>query len=44
MVMNGVLDLKSENFLFGNNVHHVLIIGGIAFLIYLELKEQKKGK
>ena len=41
--MEGVLDYKSPNFLGGNNVHHVIIIGLLGYLVYLEVKEKKKG-
>lgn len=36
--MTGVLDIKSPNFLFGNNVHNVIIIGlclGIGYKVGL---------
>lgn len=28
--MNGVLDIKSPNWLFGNNVHNTLILLGVV--------------
>lgn len=31
---NGLLDLKSPNFLGGNNVHNLIIIGLAAFIAY----------
>ncbi len=29
-----MLDLQSPNFLGGNNVHHLIIIGMLAYVIY----------
>jgi hypothetical protein len=37
--MQGILDVKSPNFLGGNNVHHVVIIG---LLLYVTYKVSKK--
>ena len=37
--MNGFLDFKSPNFLGGNNVHHVVIIGLLAYLTYKAVKK-----
>jgi len=31
---SGILDIKSPNFLGGNNVHNLLIIGMLAFVVY----------
>jgi hypothetical protein len=36
--MNGLLDLKSPNFLGGNNVHNLVTIGLLAFLVYKQVK------
>jgi hypothetical protein len=30
--MEGVLDIKSPNFLFGNNVHNLVIIGLLGLI------------
>jgi hypothetical protein len=38
--MEGVLNLKSENFLGGNNVHHLIIIGLGIGAIYLLAKKK----
>jgi hypothetical protein len=32
--MNGILDIKSPNFLGGANVHSLVIIAGIAFIAW----------
>jgi hypothetical protein len=37
--MNGVLDIKSPNWLFGNNVHNTLIILGVGFLVWKAVKK-----
>lgn len=34
----GLFDIKSDNFLFGKNVHSLLILGGIGFLIWKSMK------
>lgn len=34
-----MLDINSPKFLGGNNVHHLIIIGGIAFLVYKAVKK-----
>jgi hypothetical protein len=36
---SGFLDVKSPNFLGGNNVHHAVIIAGVAFLVYKAWKK-----
>jgi hypothetical protein len=38
-IMNGVLDIKSPNWLFGNNVHNTLIIIGVGLLVYKAYKK-----
>lgn len=37
--MNGTFDINSPNFLFGNNVHNLVIIGLLAFLTYKTVKK-----
>lgn len=37
--MNGVLDIKSANFLGGTNVQNLVIIAGVAFLAYKAWKK-----
>jgi hypothetical protein len=37
--MNGVFDPKSPNFLGGNNVHHLVIIGLLTFLVVKAAKK-----
>ena len=32
--MGNILDIKSPDFLGGNNVHNVIIIGMLGYLIY----------
>ena len=32
--MNGIFDIKSPNWLGGNNVHNTLIILGVGYLVY----------
>jgi hypothetical protein len=32
--MNGVLDLKSANFLGGTNVQNLIIIAAVGYLVY----------
>jgi hypothetical protein len=39
--MEGVLDIKSPNWLFGNNVHNTLILLGVV-AIALKVKAFKK--
>lgn len=34
MQSTGLLDIKSPNFLYGQNFHNVLIIGLLAFAAY----------
>lgn len=36
--MDGLLDIKSPNFLGGQNVHNLVMIAGIAFLVYKAVK------
>jgi hypothetical protein len=31
---NGIFDIKSPNWLFGNNVHNTVIILGVGYLVY----------
>lgn len=35
----GLFDIKSDNFLWGKNVHSLLILGGIGFLIWKAVKK-----
>lgn len=35
----GFLDIKSANWLGGNNVHNTLIILGVAFLVFKAVKK-----
>jgi len=35
----GFLDIKSDNFFGGKNVHSLLILGGIGFLIWKSMKK-----
>lgn len=37
--MNGVADLKSPNFLGGNNVHNLILIIGVSYLCYKAWKK-----
>jgi hypothetical protein len=37
--MPEVLDVKSTGFLGGNNVHHLVIIGLLGFLVYKAVKK-----
>lgn len=37
--MNGVLDIKSPNWLFGTNVHNTVTIALLAFLVYKAVKK-----
>jgi hypothetical protein len=37
--MNGLLDIKSPNWLGGNNVHNTLIILGVGFLVWKAVKK-----
>lgn len=34
-----MLDINSPKFLGGNNVHHVIIIGMLSFLVYKAVKK-----
>lgn len=36
--MTGLFDIKSPNFLGGNNVHNLIIIVGVGFLVYKAVK------
>ena len=36
--MDGILDIKSPQFLGGNNVHNVITIGLLALLVYKSYK------
>jgi hypothetical protein len=35
----GFFDIKSANWLGGNNVHNTLIIAGVAFLVFKAMKK-----
>jgi hypothetical protein len=35
----GFLDIKSPNWLGGNNVHNTLIIAGVAYLVWKAMKK-----
>ena len=37
--MKGFVDIKSESFLGGNNVHHLIIIAALGFLVYKAVKK-----
>ncbi len=37
--MSDVLNIKSDNFLFGKNVHSLLIIAGVGFLVWKAIKK-----
>jgi hypothetical protein len=37
--MTGVFDIKSPNFLGGNNVHNALLLIGVGFLVYKAWKK-----
>lgn len=37
--MNGLFDIKSDNWLGGNNVHNTLTIAALAFLVYKAVKK-----
>jgi hypothetical protein len=37
--MTGFFDVKSANFLGGNNVHHLLLLGAVGFLVYKAAKK-----
>ncbi len=39
--MTKYLDIKSEEFLGGNNVHHLIIIAGVGTLVYFAWKAHK---
>jgi hypothetical protein len=36
---SGLFDIKSPNWLGGNNVHNTLIILGVGFLVYKAVKK-----
>lgn len=36
--MTGLFDIKSPNFLGGNNVHNLILIAGVGFLVYKAVK------
>ena len=38
-IMNGFIDPKSPNFLGGNNVHHVVMILALGYLVYKAAKK-----
>lgn len=37
--MPDFLDIKSPNFLGGNNVHNLLLIAGVGFLVWKAVKK-----
>jgi|TARA_R110000803_G_scaffold109722_2_gene178102 hypothetical protein len=36
--MEGILDIKSPQFLGGNNVHNLITIGLLSFLVFKAMK------
>lgn len=38
-MMQGFFDIKSPNWLGGNNVHNTLVIAGVAYLVWKAMKK-----